>query len=80
MASSAEVPLLALEALQQALASSVSGGTFADTAYHVYSQRQRNWKIGKARVVYGSSIVMKSVSTHLRSREQMFSPYLLSTY
>lgn len=38
MASSAETQPLALPALQRALASSVSGGIFADTAYQLYSQ------------------------------------------
>lgn len=69
MASSAEIQPLALPAMQHALASSVSGGIFADTAYQLYSQRQKSRKIGKPRVVYGSSIVMKAVSSHFRTRE-----------
>lgn len=32
------------------LATSVAEATFADTAYYLYSQRGRNWKIGKPRI------------------------------
>ncbi|KAI0761408.1 hypothetical protein BC629DRAFT_995759 [Irpex lacteus] len=60
MTTSAKSQLFPTAALQVALATSVAEATFADTAYYLYSQRGRNWKIGKPRVVYASSRVMRA--------------------
>ncbi len=60
MATSATSKASPTSALQAALATSIAEGTFADTAYYLYSERGRNWKIGKPRPVYANSAVMKA--------------------
>lgn len=57
-------------ALQEALAASVAGGTLSDTAYYLYSQRLRNWKIGKPRIVYANSLVLKDAASHFVARKR----------
>ncbi|KAI0761409.1 hypothetical protein BC629DRAFT_995836 [Irpex lacteus] len=64
MSTSATSTAFPTPALQVALATSVANGTFSDTAYYLYSQRGRNWKIGNPQIVYANSGVMKAASQH----------------
>ncbi|KAI0086240.1 hypothetical protein BDY19DRAFT_1059097 [Irpex rosettiformis] len=64
MSTSATSNAFPTPALQDALATSVANGTFADTAYYLYSQRSRSWKIRKPRVVYANSGVMKDTTSY----------------
>ncbi len=69
MATSATSKVFPTPALQAALATCVDEGTFADTGYYLYSQRVRNLKIGKPRVVYANSEVMKAAAPHFHNRQ-----------
>jgi hypothetical protein len=68
MATTATSKVFPHPALQAALATAVANGTFSDTAYYLYSQRLRNWKIGKPRAVYANSGIMKSAASHFLKR------------
>lgn len=57
------------DALQSALASSITTGTFPDTAYHLYSRRATDSKFGSPRIVYGSSTVLKAAGEYFAARE-----------
>lgn len=54
--------------LQDALAQSAVRGSFIDTAYHIFSHRLLSGKVGKPRVIYGNSLVMKAAGQHFRGR------------
>ncbi|KAJ3558349.1 hypothetical protein NM688_g973 [Phlebia brevispora] len=56
------------EAVKVALAESIALGTFADTAYVLYSRRVRGGKVGAARKVYASSTVLKAAGDHFRAQ------------
>ncbi|KAJ3526498.1 hypothetical protein NM688_g8254 [Phlebia brevispora] len=46
--------------LGRAVAASLTTGTFPDTAYHLYSRRLSNGNIGKPRIIYVNSTVLKA--------------------
>ncbi|KAF7789947.1 hypothetical protein EIP86_000895 [Pleurotus ostreatoroseus] len=56
-------------ALQAALASSLTTGVFPDTAYHLYSRRLSENRIGVPRVVYANSTVLKAAGEHFVARK-----------
>ena len=66
-----------MSVLQDALASSIADGAFADTAYYLYTTRLRNAEVGKPRVVHGNSRVMRAAVPYLAAR---VSSVLQSTY
>ncbi|CAL1713803.1 unnamed protein product [Somion occarium] len=59
--------------LQDALAQSAVRGSFIDTAYHIFSHRLLSGKVGKPRVIYGNSLVMKAAGQHFRELSASFS-------
>ncbi|KAJ3558358.1 hypothetical protein NM688_g974 [Phlebia brevispora] len=56
------------EAVRIALAESIALGTFADTAYLLYSQRAHDGKVRGVRKVYASSTVLKAAGDHFRAQ------------
>ena len=56
-------------ALQAALALSITDGTFANTAYYLYSQRLRNRKVAKPRAVHANREVMYHAAPYFRTRK-----------
>jgi hypothetical protein len=69
MATTATSTVFPHPALRVALATAVANGTFSDTAYYLYSQRLRNWKIGKFRAVYANSGIMESAASYFLNGE-----------
>ncbi|EKM49894.1 uncharacterized protein PHACADRAFT_201600 [Phanerochaete carnosa HHB-10118-sp] len=50
--------------LEEALATSISIGSFTDTAYYLFSRRTADGGVGHPRVVYASSRVLKAAADH----------------
>lgn len=55
--------------MEIALASTLTTGTFVNTAYYLFSGRTRRGKAGRLRVVYTNSTVLKGAAEHFRARE-----------
>ncbi|THG94443.1 hypothetical protein EW026_g7032 [Hermanssonia centrifuga] len=54
--------------LRAALAVSVVDGSFADTAYQLFSKRLANGKVGAPQTIYASSTVLKASGEHFRAQ------------
>lgn len=63
--------------LKRALASSIDGGTFVDTAYYLYTTRLKSSKVGKPRVVHANRQVMQAAAKSLKSSESLTSCILI---
>ncbi|GJF00224.1 hypothetical protein PsYK624_165040 [Phanerochaete sordida] len=50
--------------VQEALAATISTGSFADTAYYLFSRRTADGAVGRPTVVYASSRVMRAAAEH----------------
>ena len=57
-----------IASLQEALAASISSGSFTDTAYYLFSRRTANGGVGYPRAVYASSRVLKVAADHFDAR------------
>ena len=62
-------PALFTERLEDALAESISGKPFSDTAFHVFSARLASGKVGKPRTVLANGGMLRSSSAYFRARE-----------
>ncbi|EKM49896.1 uncharacterized protein PHACADRAFT_188902 [Phanerochaete carnosa HHB-10118-sp] len=59
---------LAIPSLQEALAVSISCGSFVDTAYYLFSRRTADYRVGHPRVVYANSRVLKITGDYFIAR------------
>ena len=57
------------DTLRTVLATSVSSGTFNDTAYYLYSRRYPDGRVGFPRIAYANSRVLKAASDHFQARK-----------
>ena len=57
-----------IASLQEALAASITSGSFTDTAYYLFSRRTVNGRVGHPRAVYASSRVLKAAAEHFDAR------------
>ncbi|EKM49895.1 uncharacterized protein PHACADRAFT_131778 [Phanerochaete carnosa HHB-10118-sp] len=53
-----------IASLQEALAASISTGSFIDTAYYLFSRRTAEGRVGHPLAVYASSRVLKAAADH----------------
>lgn len=54
--------------MRDALAGSISSGSFIDTEYYLFSRRMPDGAVGHLRTVYASSAVLKASSAHFAAR------------
>ena len=64
-ATSSEFPS---DAVRAALGTSLDNGTFTDTIYYLFSSKLASGKVGKPRVIYANSAVLKASGEHFVAR------------